>query len=141
MPLLQKICKKSCYSTIRLLREPASTRHCGSEKLLLGVVLAAEKFVALDCGNYANGAFVARFGPLNAAEAAYAHRTSQGDFVGQGQENFDRRAFPHIFGKKEIDATRADVAGFGARLANRSARSPSDGKRQPHLEALRSAAF
>ena len=141
MPLLQKICKKSCYSSIRLVREPAGTRNCGGEKLLLRVVFAAEKFIPFDGGDDANGAFVARFGPLNAAEATHAHRTGQGDFVRQSQENFDGRAFPHVFGKKKVDATRTDVAGFGACLANRGARSPSDGERQPHLKALRSAAF
>jgi hypothetical protein len=141
MPLLQKICKKSCYYSIRLRREPAGTRNCSSEKLLLRVVVAAEKFIPFDGGDDANGAFVARFGPLNAAEATHAHRTGQGDFVRQSQENFDGRAFPHVFGKKKVDATRTNVAGFGACLANRSARSPSDSERQPHLEALRSAAF
>jgi hypothetical protein len=66
-PLLQKICKKSCYSSIRLVPEPAGTRNCDGEKLLLRVVVAAEKFIPFDGGDDANGTFVARFGPLNAA--------------------------------------------------------------------------
>jgi hypothetical protein len=110
-------------------------------RLRLRIFVAAKEFVALDRGDDANGAFVARLGALDAAEAAHAYRTSQGDFVRQGQENFDRRTFTNVFGKKEVDATRTDVAGFGACFANRGARSPSDGERQPHLEALRSAAF
>ena len=113
----------------------------GYERLRLRVFVAAKEFVALDRGDDANGAFVARLGALDAAEAAHAYRACQGDFVRQGQENFDGRAFADVFGKKEVDATRTDVTGFGACLANRGARSPSDGERQPHLEALRSAAF
>jgi hypothetical protein len=113
----------------------------GSYELLPRVVVAAEEFVALDRGDYANGAFVAWLGALDAAEAAHAYRTGQSDLVGQGQKNFDGRAFPYVFGKKEIDTARTDVAGFGACLANRGARCPTDGERQPHLEALSSAAF
>jgi hypothetical protein len=37
------------------------------ERLRLRVFVAAEKFVALDRGDDANGAFVARFGALDAA--------------------------------------------------------------------------
>ena len=141
MPLLQQICKKSCYSAIQVLQDPARMRSSYSKKPLPRVFFAAEKFVPFDRGDNADGAFVARLGPLNAAEAAHANGPSQGDFVWQGQKNFDGRAFPDVFGKKEVDTARTDVAGFGAGLANRGARSPTDGERQPHLEALSCAAF
>ena len=119
---------------VLLLRDPLAWRACRiasllQRKPLFRVFLAAEKFVALDCGDDANGAFVARLGALDAAEAAHAYRTGQGDFVRQSQKNLDGRAFTDVFGKKEIDATRTDVAGFGACLANRGARSPPDGER------------
>jgi hypothetical protein len=112
-----------------------------SGERLLRVVLAAEKFVALDSGDYADGAFVAGLGALHAAEAAYADRASQCDFVREGQKNLDRRAFPDVFGKKEVDTARADVAGFGASFAHSGAGGPADGEREPHLKALRRAAF
>jgi hypothetical protein len=112
-----------------------------SGERLLCVFLAAEKFVALDRGDYADGAFVAGFGALHAAEAAHTDRTSHGDFVREGQKNFDGRAFPDVLGKKEVDTARRDVAGFGASFANRGAGRPTDGEREPHLEALRRAAF
>ena len=107
----------------------------------LGVFVATEKFVALDRGDHANGAFVAGLGALDAAEATHAYWASQSDFVRQGQENLDGRAFPYVLGKKEVNTARADVAGFGAGLANRGAGGPADGERQPHLEALSCAAF
>jgi hypothetical protein len=55
-----------------------------SGERLLRVILTAEKFVALDGGDYADGAFVAGLGALNAAEAAHTNRTSQSDFVREG---------------------------------------------------------
>jgi hypothetical protein len=112
-----------------------------SGERLLRVVLAAEKFVALDRGDYADGAFVAGLGALHAAEAAHADRASQCDFVREGEKNFDGRAFPDVFGKKEVDTARRDVAGFGASFAHSGAGGPADGEREPHLEALRRAAF
>jgi len=124
-----KICKKCCSSAIRLPGELAGTRSSYSEKTLLRVFVAAEEFVAFDRGDDANGAFVARLGALDATEAAHAYRTRQGDFVRQGQENFDGRAFTDVFGKKKVNATRTDVTRFGACLANRGARSPPDGER------------
>jgi len=111
------------------------------KKRLLRFFVAAQEFVPLDRGNDANRAFVAGLGPLHAAKATHAHRASESDLVGQSQKDFDGRAFPDVFRKKEVDAARADVAGFGAGLSNRGARSPTDGERKPHLEALRSAAF
>ena len=97
-----------------------------SGERLLRVVLAAEKFVALDRGDYADGAFVARLGALHAAEAAHADRASQCDFVREGEKNFDRRAFPDVFGKKEVDTARTDVAGFGAGLPYGRASRPAN---------------
>src|SRR5579859_7698751 len=78
---------------------------------------------------------------LHAAEAAHAYRTRHGDLVGQGQKNLDGRALAHVLGKEKVDAAGADVAGFGAGFANRGAGGPADGERQPHLKALRGAAF
>jgi len=126
---------------MQLLQAPAGMRSSCSETPLARIFRAAEEFVPLDRGDDANGAFVARLGPLDAAKAAHAHGTRQGDFVRQGQKNFDGRAFANVFGKKEVDTARADVAGFGTGLANRGARRPTDGERKPHLETLGSAAF
>jgi hypothetical protein len=81
----------------------AATTRSGSETSGLCVFVAAEKFVALNRGDDANGAFIARLGALNAAEAAHANRTSQRDFVREGEKNFDGRAFAYVLGKKEID--------------------------------------
>jgi hypothetical protein len=112
-----------------------------SGERLLRVILTAEKFVALDGGDYADGAFVAGLGALNAAEAAHADRTGQSDFVRKGEKNFDGRAFPDVLGKEEVNTARRDVAGFGASFAYSGAGGPADGEREPHLEALSRAAF
>ncbi len=109
--------------------------------LLLCLFVAAEEFVALNGRYDSDGAFVARLGSLYSAKAADAHGTCQGNFVRQGQKNFDRRPLAHILGKEEVNSARTDVARFGACFANRGSRSPADGKRQPHLKALRRAAF
>jgi len=45
--------------------------------------VAAQKFVALNSGDHANLAFVARLRALNASQAAHAHWAGQGDFVGK----------------------------------------------------------
>ena len=73
------------------------------------VFFAAQEFVALDGGHYADGALIAGFGALHASEATYANRSCKGDFIRQGQEDFYRRAFLHIFGQEEVDAAGADV--------------------------------
>jgi hypothetical protein len=44
-------------------------------------VVAAHEFGALDRGYHANGALIARFGPLNAPQATYADRTGQRNFI------------------------------------------------------------
>jgi hypothetical protein len=111
------------------------------ERLLRVVFLTAEKFVALDGGDNADGAFVAGLGALHAAEAAHADRPSQSDFVREGEKNFDGRAFPDVLGKKKVNTARRDVAGFGASFAYSGAGGPADGEREPHLEALSRAAF
>jgi hypothetical protein len=83
------------FAALEISRGVASRRCFGkrglpfSKKTLL-FLFAAQEFVALDGGNYANGAFIARFRALDAAEAAYAHGTRQGDLVRQGQKNFNR---------------------------------------------------
>jgi hypothetical protein len=101
-----------------------------SSKLFFFV--AAQKFVALDGGNYADGAFVARLCALDAAEAAYTNGPCQCDFVGQGEKNFNGRAFLYIFLEEEVDTAGTDIPGFGAGLTNRRSRSPTNGEGQPH---------
>jgi hypothetical protein len=107
----------------------------------LFIFVAAEKLVALNGGDDADGAFVAGLGALNAAEAAYTHGAGKSDLVGKSQKNFNRRAFLDIFLKEEVDTAGADVAGLGAGLADRRARGPTNGERQPHGKALCGAAF
>src|SRR6202008_4692129 len=101
----------------------------------------AKKLVALDRGDYTHGAFFARLGALHAAKAADAHGAGHGNFVGQGQENLDRRAFFDVLGKIEIDTARANVPRFGAGFADGSARRPANREWQPHAKALCGAAF
>src|SRR5215470_12361986 len=105
------------------------------------VFVSAQKFVALDGGDYANRLAVARLSALNPAEAADANRPGHSDLVRKRQKDFDGRAFLDILGKVEIDTAGTDIAGFGAGFSNRGAGGPADGKGQPHGEALRSAAF
>src|SRR5712664_148272 len=121
------------------LRENRSCRPCVCAWFF--VILGAQKFVALDGGDDANGALVARFGALNASEATNPNGSCKGDFVRQGEEDFDRRSLLHILGQEEVDPAGADVAGFGAGFSNRGTRRPADGKRKAHLKALRGAAF
>jgi hypothetical protein len=97
--------------------------------LLLLIFVGAQKFVALDGGDDANGAFVASFGALHAAEAAYADWASHGDLVGECQQDFDCCAFFNVFGKEKVHATRADIAGFRAGFTHGCAGRPTDGKR------------
>jgi hypothetical protein len=73
------------------------------------VFLAAKEFVALNGGNHTDGAFFARLGALHAAEATDSYRSGQSNFVGQGQKNLNRRAFPDILGKKEVDTAGTDI--------------------------------
>ena len=110
-------------------------------KFLLFVFFAAQEFVALDRGHYANGTFVARFGALNASEATNADGSGKGNFIRQGQEDFDRRAFLYILGQEEVDPARADVPRFRAGFSNCGTSRPADGKRKAHLKALCGAAF
>ena len=105
------------------------------------VFLAAKEFIALNGGNHTDGAFFARLGALHAAEATDAYRSGQSNLVGQGQKNLDRRAFPDILRKKEVDTAGTDIPRLGAGFTNRGSRSPTDGERQPHGKALGSAAF
>ncbi len=122
---------------------PARLRSKRARNLgnLLFVFFAAQEFVALDGGDYANRALIARFGALNAPEATNANGSCKRDFIWEGQEDFDRRAFLYILGEEEVDAARADVAGFRAGFSNRRTRRPADGKRKAHLKALCGAAF
>jgi hypothetical protein len=105
------------------------------------IVVATKKFVAFDSRDNANGAFIAGFGALHAAEAADFHRSGQSNFVGKRQENFDGGAFLNVFGEKEVNTAGTDVAGFGAGFADGRTGGPSHGKWQPHAKALGGAAF
>jgi len=73
------------------------------------VFLAAKEFVALNGSNHTDGAFFARLGALHAAEATDAYWSGQSNLVGQGQKNLNRRAFPDILGKKEVDTAGTDI--------------------------------
>jgi hypothetical protein len=113
-----------------------------SQKMLVpDVLVAAEKLVALDGGNHADGALVARLGPLNAAKATHAHGTCEGDLVGQSQKDFDGRAFPEVLGKEEIHTAGTHVAGLGGSFANGRTGGPAHGEGQAHLKALGGTAF
>ncbi len=68
------------------------------------VFVAAQEFVALDCRDNADRALVARFRPLDASETAHPDRPGKSDLVWKGQENFDGRAFLHIFGQTSRDS-------------------------------------
>src|SRR6266852_6313658 len=122
---------------------PARLRSASKKpgKFLLFVFFAAQEFVALDRGHYANGTFVARFSALNASEATNADGSGKGDFIRQGQEDFDRRAFFYVLGQEEVDPARADVPRFRAGFSSRGTSRPADGKRKAHLKALCGAAF
>src|SRR4029077_2919429 len=106
--------KKQPGSPLRGRGTPAYPARLRSERArnlgnLLFVFVAAQKFVALDRGHYANGALVARFGALNASEATNPDGSCKCDFIRQGQEDFDRRTFLYILGQEEVDPTGADV--------------------------------
>src|SRR5438445_7906729 len=88
------------FLLLQTYRSAADRGSCGERKLAL--LLAAEKLVPLNGGDHAYRAFFARLGALHAPEAAYAHGASQGNFVRQGQQNFNGRAFFDIFGAEEI---------------------------------------
>src|SRR5437868_13216615 len=83
-------------------------------------------FRSLNRGYHSDVAFIARFSALHAAEAADAHGTGHGNFVGQRQENLDRRAFFDVLGKIEVHAARAYVAGFRAGFAYGGTGGPAD---------------
>jgi hypothetical protein len=107
----------------------------------LAVLFAAQEFVPFNGSDNAYGGFVAGFGALYAAQAAYANRASEGDLIGKRQENLHRRAFFHVFSEVKVDSARADVAGFGASFPNGCASGPTDRKGEPHGKALGGAAF
>src|SRR5208337_4497118 len=107
---------------------------------LLLVFFAAQKFVALYRCHHTHRAFILGFGPLNATEATDAYWSGQCDFVGQGEKNLDGRAFLYIFGKKEVNPARTDIARLRTGLSNRRSRGPSHGEWQPHAKALGGAA-
>jgi hypothetical protein len=109
--------------------------------LVPDVLVAAEKFVALNGGNDADGTRVARLGPLNAAQATHADGTCEGDLVRQSQKDFDGRAFPDVLGKEKVYTAGTHVAGFGGSFANRRTGSPAHGEGQAHLKALGGTAF
>lgn len=51
----------------------------------LNFFAAPQELVAFDRGHNADGAFIPRFGTLNASETANANGASQGNFVGQSE--------------------------------------------------------
>ena len=110
-------------------------------KGLLLIFVAAKKFVAFDGGDYADGAFVTRFGALHAAQATDADGAGHGDLVGQSEQDFDGGAFLNVFGEEEVDTAGADVAGFRAGLTDGDAGGPANRKGQAHGEALSGASF
>jgi hypothetical protein len=92
------------------------------------VFAIAQKLVAFDSGNDADGTFLARLGALDAAEAANFDGASQGDLVGQSEEDLNRRPLFNVFGKKEIHPAGANITGFRAGFANRCPGRPPHGK-------------
>src|SRR5205814_742390 len=94
----------------------------------LVIFVAAQKFVALDCGNDANRGLVARFGALNPAEATDTNRSGQSDLVRERQKDLDGGAFLDVFGEVKVDPAGANVAGFGASFSNGGPSSPTNGK-------------
>src|SRR5262249_56155414 len=77
---------------------------------LAGVVGAAQKFVALDGRDHADGTFVSGLGALHAAQTANANRSCESNFIRQGQKNLDGRTLFHVLGQEEVHATRPDIA-------------------------------
>jgi hypothetical protein len=110
-----------------------------TEKLV--VVFAAQKFVTLDRGHDSNRGLVARFGALNPAEATDATRSGQSDLVRKRQEDFNGGAFLDVLSQVKVDPAGTNIAGFGAGFSNGGPSGPTNGKGEPHGEALSSAAF
>src|ERR1700730_10803676 len=111
--------KKEPGSPLRGRGTPAYLARLRSErarnlKALLFIFVAAQEFVPLDGRHDANRALVARFRPLNSSEATDPDRSREGNFIRQGQQDFDWRAFFYILGQEEVDPARADVPRFGA---------------------------
>ena len=71
----------------------------------------------------------------------HANRTGQGDFVRQRQNDFDGRAVLDVLGQEKVDAARADVLRFGARLSDGRSAGPANRHRQFDSEALGCAPF
>src|SRR5258708_11048716 len=138
--------KKERGSPLRGRATPAYPARLRSErartlKALLFVFAAPQEFVALDRRHYANRALVPRFRALDASEATHPDRPGKRDFIRQGQQNFNRRAFLYILGQEKVDSAGADVPHFPACFSHCSPTLPADGKRKAHLKALRGAAF
>jgi hypothetical protein len=111
------------------------------EQRFLRFVAVPQKLIPFYRGDDSNRIFVARFGPLYAAQAAYPYRARQGDLIREGEKNLNGRPLLHIFGEKEVHPARANIAGFGGSFANGRSRSPTNGEREPHGKPLGSAAF
>src|SRR6202040_3261299 len=108
---------------------------------LLVVFAATKEFVALNRCHHPDASFIARLGPLHAAQTAHAHRPGQGDLVRQRQQDLHRRPLFDVLRQEEIDSAGAYIAGFRVGFPNGCARGPSHGNRQSHGKTLGSAAF
>jgi hypothetical protein len=102
---------------------------------------AAQKLIAFDRRDHANGSFIARFGSLYAPKAANTHRPGQRNFVWQRQENLYGGPFFYVFLQEEIYPAGADVAGFCTCLTDGRTCGPTNGERKAHGKALGGAAF
>jgi len=92
------------------------------------VFVAAQKFVALDRGDDANGRLVTRFGALDPAEATDTDRSGQGDLVRKRQKDLDGGAFLDVLSEVKVDPAGANIAGFGAGFSNGGPGGPTNGK-------------
>src|SRR5215469_1253950 len=101
----------------------------------------AQELVAFDRRYHSNATFFAVFGALNAAQAAYAHRSGKGDLVWKRQKDLHRRTFLHVFSQEKIDPAGADVPRFGCGFSNSCPCGPTNNERQPHGKTLSSSAF
>jgi hypothetical protein len=107
----------------------------------LFLLIAAQELVAFDSGDDTNGALIARLRALYAAEAANTHRSGEGNFIRQGQQNLHGGAFLDVFGQEKVHTPGADIAGFRTGFSNGCTCGPADRERQPHGKPLRRAAF
>src|SRR5262244_4127927 len=68
----------------------------------LPLFVAAQELVAFNCGYHSDGTFIAVLSALYAAEAAHANRSRKRNLVRKRQEDFNGRAFLHVFPQVEV---------------------------------------